>query len=76
MLTRLLELIRQEGNIHVGQLAERLDTTPALVEQMLAHLERAGVLKAIQSCEPSHCQGCQAAKLCNHTSPRAWTIQS
>ncbi len=75
MLEQMLQIIRQDGHVNITQLARRLQTTPALVEQMLAHLERAGYLKAIDTCQPTNCQGCQAAKLCNHTTPRAWTTE-
>jgi len=75
-LEKLLQMIRDEGGVDVMLLARRLSTTPALVEQMLAHLERGGYLKAIETCQPSHCHGCRAASLCNQKSPRAWTTES
>ncbi len=73
MLEQLLQMIRDEGGVYITLFARRLNTTPALVEQMLAHLERTGYLEAVQTCQTSHCHGCRAASLCNQKSPRAWT---
>lgn len=49
MLQKLLAEIRSGGTFEVSDLAARLGTTPALVQAMLEHLQRAGQLSAIQT---------------------------
>ncbi|HSQ27240.1 MAG TPA: FeoC-like transcriptional regulator [Anaerolineales bacterium] len=74
MLKQLMEIISQEGIYNPTELARRLDTSPALVEQMLSHLERTGHLKSINTCQTTHCQGCPVATGCNTKSPRIWSV--
>ena len=75
MLERLLQIITQEGIYNPAELATRLDASTTLVEQMLAHLERAGYIKALDACQPAHCQGCSIAGECGGKSPRLWATR-
>lgn len=44
MIERLLDLLRTGGVRQVADMAHELETTPALVEMMLEHLEQTGHL--------------------------------
>jgi hypothetical protein len=62
MLMRLLVLIGRGGIQRPRDLAAELGTTPALVEGMLADLERMGYLASVpDQCGPSACHGCGQA---------------
>jgi hypothetical protein len=62
MLLRLLALIGRGGIQRPRDLAAELATTPALVEEMLADLERMGYLASLpDGCGPSACHGCSQA---------------
>lgn len=64
MLSRLLELLQQGGTYRVADLAQRLDTTPQMVEAMLETLARMGTLRQIgQGCRAT-CEECPLAGLC------------
>ena len=59
MLMQLLRLIGRGGIHRPRDLAAELDTTPALVEGMLADLERMGYLESVSDrCGPAACAGC------------------
>lgn len=74
MLEKLLADIRSGGTLEVHALAEKLGTTPAMVEAMLEHLERSGLLKAYQSCSGA-CSGCGLKDACAHSDlPRGMRI--
>ncbi len=75
MLKQILELIQKEGILNPEELATRLDASPQLVKEMLAHLERTGYLKALPACESSQCRGCSLAASCNPKTPRIWTVK-
>jgi len=56
---QLLRLIGRGGIHRPRDLAAELDTTPALVEGMLADLERMGYLASVSDrCGPATCAGC------------------
>jgi hypothetical protein len=62
MLLRLLMLIGRGGIQRPRDLAAELATTPALVEGMLADLERMGYLATVpDGCGPMACHGCDRA---------------
>jgi len=63
ILEKLLAEIQSGGTLEVRALADRLGTTPALVEAMLEHLERSGLLKAYQGCDGA-CTGCGLKSTC------------
>lgn len=63
MLEKLLAEIHAGGTLEVNALAERLDTTPALVTVMLEHLQRAGRLHPYETCGDA-CAGCSLKSAC------------
>lgn len=63
MLEQLLTEIRRGGLLEVGALAARLNTSPQLVEAMLEHLERSGLLSAYLGCADG-CRGCSLEGSC------------
>ncbi len=63
MLEKLLAEIRSGGTFETGGLAARLGTTPALVEAMLEHLQRAGHLRPYDTCGDA-CGGCSLKEGC------------
>jgi len=63
MLEQLLKEIRAGGTLETGKLAARLDTSPQLVEAMLEHLQRAGLIKPYINCGDG-CQGCGLREAC------------
>jgi Mn-dependent DtxR family transcriptional regulator len=74
MLKDLLTIIEQESIYNPYELAKRLDTTPELVEQMLAHLVRAGRLKTVSTCQSNLCKGCSLSSSCSTNKPRIWSL--
>jgi FeoC-like transcriptional regulator len=64
MLEQLVKEIRVGGTLEIGTLAARLGTTPQLIEAMLGHLQRSGLIQAYVSCSDS-CQGCSLQDACN-----------
>lgn len=72
MLEQLLVRISQKGAASLAELARELDTSPALVESMLAELERRGYLEPVESCATRHCAGCSVKNSCQTT--RMWTL--
>ena len=72
MLEQLLARISQKGAASLAELARELDTSPALVESMLAELERRGYLEPVVSCATGHCAGCSMNNSCQ--TPRMWTV--
>lgn len=70
MLERLLNRILQDHVVSVAELAGELDTSPEMIESMLAQLERLGYLEAVQGCDDGMCAGCSGPKVCRPT--RLW----
>jgi FeoC like transcriptional regulator len=64
MLEKLLNEIRAGGTLETGTLATRLGTTPQLIEAMLGHLQRSGLIQAYVDCGDG-CQGCSLQDACN-----------
>ena len=66
MLEQLLYEIRKGTTTSPVTLAERLNTTPAMVEAMLNTLEKMGYLRSIEGeCKDGTCGGCPVAGYCN-----------
>ncbi len=63
MLEKLVEEIRLGGTLETGALAARLGTTPRLVEAMLEHLQRSGLIQAYVNCSDG-CLGCSLQNAC------------
>jgi predicted ArsR family transcriptional regulator len=72
MLEKLLARISQKGAASLAELARELDTSPALVESMLAELESRGYLERVESCATGHCTGCSVKNSCHRA--RMWTV--
>lgn len=74
MLEQLIKEIREGGTLEVQTLAARFGTTPQLIEAMLEHLQRSGLIQAYVSCSDS-CQGCNLQEACRKQIPgtiRLW----
>jgi hypothetical protein len=77
MLKQLINEIRAGGSLDTNTLAVRLGTTPALVEAMLEHLQRSGLIAAYVRCDDG-CLGCSLQDACRKTpgSIRLWQSTS
>jgi predicted ArsR family transcriptional regulator len=78
MLEKLLNEIRAGGTLETGALAARLGTSPQLVEAMLEHLQRSGLIRAYDNCGDG-CQGCGLRDACGsqpRRAPRLWQSTS
>lgn len=77
MLQQLINEIRAGGTLETGTLAARLGTTPQLVEAMLEHLQRNGLIQAYISCSDG-CLGCSLQDACRKTpgTIRLWQSKS
>ena len=64
MLEKLLARITQKGAVSIAELSGELDTSPEMVEIMLAELERLGYLEAVSGCNTGACAGCTASNSC------------
>jgi DNA-binding Lrp family transcriptional regulator len=72
MLDQLLNEIRAGGTLEVHELATRLGTSPQLVEAMLDHLQRNGLIQAYVNCSDG-CLGCDLLDVCaKNSSTRLW----
>ena len=63
MLEQLVKEIRAGGTLETAALAARLGTTPQLIEAMLEHLQRSGLIRAYVGCSDG-CQGCSLQDAC------------
>ncbi len=76
MLEQLLNEIRSGSTTSPVKLAERLETTPEMVEAMLDTLERMGFLRSISSeCKDGSCGGCPVAGYCTTDQTRQARIR-
>jgi hypothetical protein len=77
MFERLVAEFRKGGTLETGALAAKLGTSPQLVQAMLEHLQRTGLIKSYANCDNSGCQGCSLSDACG-TSPvvRLWQTTS
>ncbi len=76
MLKQLINEIRAGGTLETGTLAAHLGTTPQLIEAMLEHLQRTGLIQAYVSCNDG-CLGCNLQDACRKPSSgtmRLWQI--
>ena len=78
MLEQLVKEIRAGGTLEVNSLAAHLNTSSQIVEAMLDHLQRSGLISAYVSCGEG-CQGCGLKEACG-TKPsngvRLWQSRS
>lgn len=70
MLEQLLNEINAGGTLETGALAARLGTTPQLIEAMLSHLERSGLIQVYPACQDG-CLGCSLQDACQKQAPGA-----
>jgi hypothetical protein len=70
MLEQLVKEIRAGGTLEIGELAARFGTTPQLIEIMLEHLQRSGLIQAYVSCSDG-CLGCSLHDSCGKSDPGA-----
>jgi hypothetical protein len=63
MLEELVKEIRAGGTLETGVLAARLGATPQLIEAMLEHLQRSGLILPYVNCGDG-CQGCGLRESC------------
>jgi len=75
MLEQLLKTLRQ-GSVHTyAGLARTLGVSEALLEGMLADLERMGYLRLVNEQCSGHCQGCPFGGICAIGGQgRIWTL--
>jgi len=64
MLEKLLSEIQARSTQSISELAVKLNTTPAMVQAMLAHLEKLNMIRQYRSCGDS-CSGCSIKDRCN-----------
>jgi hypothetical protein len=64
MLEELLRLIKEGGSFDTGVLAKKLDTTPEMVQAMIDHLRRSGLLR---NYDPGYisCEHCALSGMCD-----------
>jgi DNA-binding IscR family transcriptional regulator len=78
MLEQLVKEIHAGGTLETGDLATRLGTTPQLIEAMLEHLQRNGLIQGYTGCNDG-CLGCSLQNACkkpNAGSIRLWQSHS
>ena len=75
LMQALLDIISEESLATPALLARRLDVSQALVEMMLADLERAGYLRAVAD-DGTRCAGCGLQPTCKTPAPRLWVRTS
>lgn len=76
MIERLLTELDRGQTLSVDKLATRLETTPALVEMMLEHLERQGRVERVEFCRGT-CAECALGAFCQaESSQRLWQLKS
>lgn len=76
MIERLLAELDRGQTLSVDKLAMRLETTPALVEMMLEHLERQGRVERVEFCRGT-CAECPLDPFCQAENPqRLWQLKS
>ena len=63
MLEELVKEIRAGGTLETGVLAARLGATPQLIEAMLEHLQRSGLILPYVNCGEG-CLGCNLKESC------------
>jgi Mn-dependent DtxR family transcriptional regulator len=74
MLERLIAILNRNGSATLDQIALELDTTPEMIEQLIAHLERNNLLKQIGDNCQATCSGCYLASACGRSpSQRIWS---
>ncbi len=74
-LERLLPLLHSGRPRSLGELAEELGTSPALLEAMLEDLARRGYLREVSAGRCSGgCQGCPVGGSCTVGVGKVWSV--
>jgi len=74
VLEHLLKALERGGVQTTASLARELQATPALVEMMLADLERRGFVAQVGTCGEA-CGGCSLAEGCADGRTRLWAVR-
>ena len=75
MFDKLGLILKRGGSVTTNQIARELDTTPALVNAMMAHLSQAGWLKQMPASCVSGCEQCTIFRDCNRSpQARVWQV--
>lgn len=75
MLERLLIELSQGKAVTLDELAQHLETSTALIEQMLGELEKAGYISSVDTQCDQNCSGCSLQGLCSLTQEnRIWRV--
>ncbi|MBU1749933.1 MAG: hypothetical protein KKA73_19800 [Chloroflexi bacterium] len=75
MLEKLLRLVATGGIHSHAVLAEKLDVTEPLLDQMIESLVRLGYLRPVDDTCPSRCEGCPMHETCGIGSGgRLWVL--
>jgi len=75
MILELLKLLAVGSSYTLTSLAEALDVSEALVEQMLTDLERGGYVSTADTRCAGQCAGCPSSGLCALLhGKRIWTV--
>jgi hypothetical protein len=72
ILEQLLREIENGGTLETGTLAARLGASPQLVQAMLGHLQRSGLIRPYVDCGDG-CNGCRIREAC--IKPAAGTVR-
>ena len=73
MLEQLLNEIHIGGTLETNALAIRLGASPQMIQAMLEHLQRSGLIRPYSSCSDG-CQGCNLQTAC-HVEQRAGQVR-
>ena len=75
MFNKLLAILKHGGSVTTDQIARELNTTPALVNEMLVHMSWAGWLKQMDASCSSGCEQCRLVGNCNRSpQARVWQV--
>ncbi|MCX6053753.1 MAG: FeoC-like transcriptional regulator [Chloroflexi bacterium] len=68
MLEQLLNEIHAGGSLETNALAVRLSVSPLMIQAMLEHLERMGMIRPYSTCSDG-CKGCSLQTSCHGDQP-------
>lgn len=75
MLGRLINEINRLHTMDSNILASALATSPQMIESMLSTLVQMGLIKSLDTCDSSNCNGCQVNALCSpKIKPVIWQV--
>lgn len=77
MLEHLLAILRHGGTWSTGALAKRLGTSVAMLETMMEHLQRQGLVEDFKAPCTDSCRQCAFGDTCQAAAgshPRLWKV--